>query len=305
MSGKEETAIPKAPDVAGVPRGNVVPFPRPPRLERSLGKIRLGFGRRGQGTAVADLFQFGCAKVLFPMVEPSVMREAVLLNTAGGLTDGDRLCADLSWGTGAWATVTTQAAERVYRSRAAPSRIETTLALDAGALALWLPQETILFDGARLERRTEAELDPAARMIACESLIFGRTAMGEVVRSGAITDTWRVTVGGRLIFADGFRLDGNVAAALDRPAVAGGARGIATVIYTGADAAQHVPALRGTDVPVGAQTTCSCLGHVLVARIVAQTGLGLRKALSEALTTLMRSVAGAGAPLLLPRVWMS
>jgi urease accessory protein len=272
-------------------------------LERSLGNIRLGFVRRGQATAVSDLFQSGCAKVLFPMIDPLLVREAVLLNTAGGLTDGDRLCTDVSWGAGARATITTQAAERIYRSRAAPSRIETSLSIAANALALWLPQETILFDGARLARRMAAELDPAARMIACESLIFGRTAMGEAVRNGAINDTWRVKIGGRLVFADSFRLDGDMAATLDRPAVAGGARGIATIIYAGADAAAHVPALRGTRVTEGARIACSCLGHVLVTRIVAQTGLDLRNALTEALTALMQGVAAAGAPLLLPKVW--
>lgn len=268
-----------------------------------MGNLRLGFVRREQATAVADLFQSGCARVLFPAFDPARPREAVFLNTAGGLTDGDRLCADLSWGAGACATVTTQAAERIYRSRAAPSRIEMSLNVAAKALALWLPQETILFDGARLLRRTEADLDPTARMIAFESLVFGRAAMGEALRSGAIHDSWRVRIGGRLVFADGFRLDGDMAAALDRAAVAGGARAIATILYVGPDAASHVPALRGASLSRKAQFACSCLGQVLVIRIVAQAGLDLRKALIEILTGLMRGVATAGAAPALPRAW--
>lgn len=276
----------------------------PPDLERARGAARIGFARRGAATVVADLFQSGCAKIRLPRQAPGTWREAVLINTAGGLTDGDRLSSGVQWARGARAVVTSPAAERIYRSRHAPARIETALAVGPAATALWLPQETILFDGANLARKTEIEIDPSARMIACESLIFGRTAMGEAVRSGAVVDAWRIRNAGQLVFADTFRLSGDMESTLDRPAVGAGARALATVIYAGSDAEARVATLRDLAVEVGpTRVASSCRGPVVATRILADSGMAARLALSAVLTALMESVAEAAGARLLPRIW--
>ena len=279
----------------------VIPFPRPPKLERARGTAWIAFRRRDTETTVADLFQSGCAKVCLPRPAPGTRREAVLVNTAGGLTDDDQLWSTVFWDRGAWAAVTTQAAERIYRSRAAPARVESRLTVGPAATALWLPQETILFDGARLSRKTEVKLDRSARLIACESLVVGRAAMGETVRSGAIDDAWQIRIAGRLVFADRFRLAGDIAGQLERPAIGAGARALATVIFAGPDAAQRLEALRGLPIDApSARVAASCRGSVLIARILANDGPALRHALQASLEALIGQLDPAAG---LPRVW--
>ena len=101
--------------------------------------------------------------------------EAVLLNTSGGLTDGDTLSNEISWRAGTRATVTTQAAERIYRA-ATPdvARVATRIRIEDDCLACWLPQETIVFDGARLARTLEIDMQSSSRLVALESIVFGR-----------------------------------------------------------------------------------------------------------------------------------
>jgi urease accessory protein len=287
------------------PGARVIPFPATPaKLERARGTARIAFARREAETWVADLYQFGCSKIGLPRQEPGQWREAVLINSAGGLTDGDRIWSRIRWEAGASAVVTSQAAERIYRSRQAAARIDSDLIVGPQATALWLPQETILFDGGRLARRTEVDLDPSARLIACESLVFGRTAMGEVVRDGGVTDIWRVRRGGRPLFADSFRLDGDLAAALDRPAVGGGARALATVLYAGPDADARIGLLRSLrPIDPATRMASSCLGGLVVTRILAATGAAVRQTLVGVLTALLGALGDATDDRRLPRVW--
>jgi urease accessory protein len=169
---------------------------------------------------------------------------------------------------------------------------------------LWLPQETIFFDGASLVRETEVALDPSARLVACESVIFGRAAMGETVRAGAIVESWRIRVAGRLVFADSLRLSGDIAGTLDRPAVGGGARALATVIYAGAGADERIELLRAAALGFdSARVASSCLGPVVVTRIMANTGQAARRALSAVLSALIGSLSDDAIWNRLPRVW--
>ena len=284
-----------------------------PALERSRGEVRLAFARRAGATALADLYQSGCAKARLPRPEPGAACEAVLVNTAGGLTDGDRLSTEVTWSAASTAIVSSQAAERIYRCRAGAARVSATLRADDDALAIWLPQETILFDGGRLLRRTEVDLSPRARMLACESLVFGRHAMGESVRAGAVFDAWRVRCGGRLVFADTLRLDGDIAENLQRPAVAAGAGALASVIYAGQRGDRLVDALRracgaGDGAHAGARgsscVSCSDLNPVVLVRILAADGQALRRRLVAVLCRAIEWIAEGSPRLRLPRVWL-
>jgi urease accessory protein len=282
-----------------LPEATFSPPPDPPALERSRGELKLGFARRGAATGVSELFQSGCAKARLLRQTDSGFREAIVLNTAGGLTDGDRFACDVAWGPGAEAMVTSQAAERIYRSRGAAADLETRLTVAAGARAVWAPQETILFDGGRYRRRTEIEVEEGGEIVACESVVFGRTAMGETVRSGGLEDRWRVRIDGRLRYADGFSLDGDVASALARRAIVGGAVASAAVLYVGeqATALRDLvrPLLERADVVAGATTR---LG-VTVIRLLARAATALRSALEAVLEALVGAL-GARA---LPRAW--
>ena len=126
--------------------------------------------------------------------------------------------------------LTTTAAEKIYRSDGPVSRIENRVTLGAGARLAWLPQETILFDRARVRRRFEADLAPGAALLAVEIVAFGRAARGERITAGLLADAWRVRRAGRLVYADSFVLEGPISDLLARPAIGGGARACATLL---------------------------------------------------------------------------
>ncbi|MGH6961641.1 MAG: urease accessory protein UreD, partial [Dongiaceae bacterium] len=213
-------------------------------MQRTTGHLRLGFRSVDSRTTLSTLFQQGAAKARFPKVPLSLPPEAVIINTAGGLTGGDRLSVEIGLEPGAAATVTTQACERIYRSAAGAAAVETMLRLESGAELDWLPQETILFDRGRLVRRIAIDIAAAASLLAAESVVFGRTARGESVEEGLWSDRWRIRRDGRVIFADGISLKGPIAKILARPAVLAGARAFATIVYVAADAAALLNGLR-------------------------------------------------------------
>lgn len=228
--------------------------------------------------------------------------EAVLLNTAGGLADGDTLTTEVRWRRETRATVTTQAAERVYRAASDDvARVSTRITIDDDSVACWLPQETIVFDGARLARTLEIDMTSASCLVALESTVFGRRAMGETISHGRVSDRWRVLIDGRLAFLDGFLVDdqriGHVGEYLDRGPVANTAHCVATVVVAGicsdmiADAGKLVAS---ADCTIGA----SRLGGVGILRILAGDSRAMRR-------TLGRVVASLGEVLdfELPRVW--
>ncbi len=289
--------------IASPPTADVPLLP----LERSRGRAAIAFRRRGGATVLDGLFQQGCSKVRLPGARPPAPPEAVLINTAGGMTDGDRLDTEVRWRPGTSATITTQAAERIYRSRGGAATVDTHLIVEAGATACWLPQESILFDGGRLARRLTADLAPGSRLLAVESLVIGRPAMAERVRSGAVSDVWKVRVDGALVFADHWRLedaDSDLESLLARPGVAGGAGALATVVVVAEDAGDHLDVLRRRLAALGCTAGASDLGGLLVVRLLAVDGRRLRSALGELIVLLQSRTPGAtGGSAGLPRVW--
>lgn len=265
-------------------------------LPRTEGSLRLAVRRRDKETALDVLHQAGAARARFPKPAPGEVPEAVLLNTAGGLTGGDRFEVSLTVGAGAALTATTAAAEKIYRARdedAAMMRV--ALAAEAGSDLAWLPQPTILFDRAKLDRRTEVELAADARFLAVEVLIFGRAAMGEDVEQGSCRDAWRVRRDGKLVFADSFLAGGAIATVLDRPAVLNGARATAMILYVGADVTARLEAARALCQRAKGTMGVSSWNGLLAARAYAGDGQTLQGDIVPLLELL------AGRPL--PRVW--
>ena len=265
-------------------------------LPRTEGAIRLGLTRRGERSHIDVLHQRGAARVRFPRAAAAGGIEAVLVNTAGGLTGGDRMEVDVALSAGSEATLTSAAAEKIYRARdEQPAIVLVNLTLAAGARLCWVPQPTIVFNGARLDRRTEVWLGRDGCLLATELIVFGRAAMGEEVVRGAVRDVWRVRREGALIFAETFRLEGAIAAALQRKATLAGARAMALLVYVAPDAANR----RGE-----AQERVQRIAGVAGAS--AWNGLLVVRALAEDASTLQRDVAAliewlSARPL--PRVW--
>lgn len=268
----------------------------PVRMERATGHVRVSFKPGIGGTRLDTLWQEGTAKARFPNVAPGEPPEAVLLNTGGGMTGGDVYTAEVTLAAGTAAVTTTQANEKVYRAMTAdPARVRNSVRLAPGAELHWLPQETIVFDGGRLERRFEADLATDSRLLAVEAVVFGRTAHGETVRTGRVFDGFRIRRDGRLVLADALSLDGDVAGTLAGRAVAGGGAALGTVLYVAPDAEDRVDGAREALASSAGEAGVSAWNGCLVARFVSPDGRALRRDIVTLLGHMRQRT--------LPRVW--
>jgi urease accessory protein len=238
-------------------------------------------------------FQESAAKIRIPQSYDDRM-EAVLINTSGGLTGGDRIEWQAEAGPGTHLTVTTQACERVYKSSGGHAEVNTTLKVGAGATLHWLPQETILFNQGALTRRLDVDLDDSARFIGLEAVLLGRKAMGERVETGLFRDRWRIRRAGRLIHAEDLKLSDAIADLSLKPAVLDGNLAFVTLLYCGPEAEALLPRLRAL---LGeAMAGASYWNDKLILRLVASEGFELRKLLIPAISLLRN-----GEPP--PKVW--
>ena len=199
-----------------------------PRLQRASGESRVAFTVRDGETRLADLYQRDPCRVLFPDPEPGEPPQAILLTTSGGVAGGDCLRMAVAVGPGGHAAAATQAAEKIYRAAPGsdPCRIDVAITAGAGATLDWLPQETIVFQGSLLKRKTVADVAPGAALLACEMVVLGRAASGERFVSGLLLDSWAVRRNGRLVWTDTLRVEGETPGG----AGFGAANALATVI---------------------------------------------------------------------------
>lgn len=231
----------------------------------------------------------------FPSPETSGL-SAVLINTAGGVAGGDRFAVSITAGERSSLTVTTAAAEKVYRSHGPAATIGVTLKAEAGAHLAWLPQETILFDRARLFRRIDIDLHEQASLLLAEIVVFGRTAMNERMTQGAYCDRWRLRRGGRLIFAETFRLEGDIGTKLMQPAIGNGGAAIATVLIVPGDQ-QMVDRIREASSAFAGEVGVSAWNGFALARFCAKDSAHLR---GDVMKVLAQVDAAA-----LPRLWLN
>jgi len=274
-----------------------------PALERADGGVRLRLGLRDGRTRIEQLYQRAPLRILFPDVPVDQPAQAVLINTAGGIVGGDRLSTEIEAGPDTVMTATTQAAEKVYRALDAPARVLTRIAVAAGAWFEWLPQETILFDGARLDRRLDFELEPGASLLAAETILFGRAARGEQMRHGQLLDSWAVRRGGRLVWADRLRLDGDIRAALARPFGFNRAVGMTTLLHAGPRAASFLPRAREIAAAQTAAGAATLVNGILLIRFLDPDGARLRESAASAAMRLRHEITGLSPTP--PRVWRS
>ena len=263
---------------------------------RAVGQIALAVDVVHDASRRRRVHEAGSLRVRFPNAERPDTLDAVMVNTAGGMTGGDKFCVNVTVGPGAGLVVTTAAAEKIYRSLGPETEIAVKLDVGRDARLAWLPQETILFDQVRLRRSIDVALVSGAQLLLAEAIVFGRAAMGEVVQEGKLTDRWRVKLDGVLVFAETLRLDGMIAKHMARSAVAAGSVAIATILKIPGDdgdvAAVH--ALAGS---VGGEAAASAWNGQVVVRLVAPDSAVLRRDLMAVLTALNS--------LPLPRLWLN
>lgn len=258
---------------------------------RATGRIDLTVGTDGQCTRRNRILEDGSLRMRFPNAAPGLM-EAVLINTGGGMTGGDTFSLNISLEAGANLLAGTAAAEKIYRTTGPDATIALAINAGAGSQCLWLPQETILFDRARLSRSIDIDLAADASLVVAEAIVFGRSAMGEAISEGRLIDRWRVRRGGRLVFAESVRLDGAIEHKLAQTAVAAGAVAIATLLVVPGDEAR-IAAARGAQFT--GEVGLSAWNGIAVARLCARDGATLRH-------DLVALLAALGVPL--PRLWL-
>lgn len=267
-----------------------------PRRQRAHGQVTFETNVLDGATRPVRIAESGPSRVRLPNVAGQGL-EAVIMNTGGGIACGDRFDIAVKAGSGSDLVMTTPAAERCYRSDGPIAAIDVSLQVASGASLAWLPQETLLYNEARLRRRFDAHLAEDARLSMFECAVFGRAAKGEIVETGLFEDRWRICRGGRLIYADTLKLDGPIAALLERPAIAKGARALATFLHIAPDAETRLDEARDllADAPCTAVASSWC--GLLAVRFLAPEIAALRTAAINFLTRFR------GAPL--PRVWHS
>lgn len=259
---------------------------------RAVGSVSFAVKQVAGKTRRAEVHEAGSLRVRCPG-SPAAELEAVIINTAGGIAGGDRFDLDIAAGQGTRLVVTTAAAEKVYRTLGPDSEVSVKLDVASGATLAWLPQETILFDRARLSRSIDVSLVSDARLFLAEAIVFGRAGMGEMVEEGALTDRWRVRRGGKLIYAEGVRLDGAIAVRLAESAVARRGIAVATVLIVPGDD-EVVEKVRMLQDQFAGEVGASSWNGIATVRLCAADGAALRHDLLHVMT----AVRGK-----LPRIW--
>jgi urease accessory protein len=241
------------------------------------------------------LHESGSLRVRFPSPEADGL-SAVFVNTAGGVAGGDRFDIEITAGEGARLAVTTAAAEKVYRAEGPAAQLNIALKAAAGSHLAWLPQETILFDRARVSRRIDIDLADGASLLFCEIVVFGRSAMGERMRHGEFVDRWRMRRGGRLVFAENIRLDGDIGEKLSKSAIAKGGVAIGSALIVPGDEAL-LARIRELSDTFGGEVGISSWNGFAMARFCAQDAARLRAD--------MMAVLGRVSGVVLPRLWLN
>jgi len=276
-----------------------------PRLQRANGALTLRFAadeNGGGATRLADLYQSDPCRALLPSPDPGEPITAVLITTAGGLTGGDRLKLSVSVDAHAAALCTPQAAEKIYRSPDdSVAALDLSLEIAANAALEWLPQEMILFDGARLHRRIAVSLTADSRLLAGDITVFGRVARGERFATGSLFDRWQVRRDGRLLWTDATRLEGDTLASVDHPAGFAGATAQALILCQAPEAAAARDRLRElSGHEAGCHWGATVIDGLLLVRLLDTDAARLRRQFAR-LWSALRPALGLRPTM--PRLW--
>jgi len=270
--------------------------------QRVRGRAEVGLCRRDGRTRLAHLYQHDPLRVMFPYPAFGDPLTVVPVTTSGGLVGGDVLDVDIALAPGAEALIVPQAAEKIYRSAGADCRVHVALRAEAGARLEWLPQETILFDGARLRRETTIDATAGARVLAGEILVLGRLARRERLTYGLVRESWTVRRDGRPVWSDALHLDGDIGATTRRAAVLGGAGAFATAVYVADDAPAELAAARQRlGQRDGVRSAATAVNGVLVLRWIAADPAALRASFAEFWRAFRAHLFAR--PAALPRLW--
>jgi len=270
-------------------------------LQRASGVGRVVLAGSAAGTRLVEEYQKFPVRVMFPAIAGRSAKEAVIVNSSGGVAGGDRLEFEVVALDNAEVAVTSQAAEKIYRAIDEPARISTQLRAYGNAKLAWLPQETIIFDQARVRRRTEIDIYEQSELMALEWLVLGRAAYGEEISGGLISESWRIRLDGRLIWADDFHVEGDTFAQLHRKALLSKFKAMATLIYHGPDVDKRLQIMRSIAMSLQCQCVATAVGSLIIVRAAAVTSFELRKGLRSLIERFGAELAPG--PFAVPKMW--
>ena len=266
------------------------------QLQRSHGAARLAFANRDNRNSIVERYASAPVRILTPSIQGGIP-EAVLANTSGGIAGGDTSHIDILVAQNSQALVTGQAAEKIYRSIDMPASIRTVIKIEDGSTLEYLPQESILFDGAKLNRAVNISLGARSCLLLSEMFVLGRWAMNEDFIRGIFLDRWSIDVAGQPIWREGLRIEGGLFSLSSSLGFAN-ARALATIFYAGANAAEVLGLARDVIGPMGGATI---VRGMLVVRMLGNEAGMLKQQLSEIISIIR--AAALGRPAEVPRVW--
>lgn len=271
-------------------------------LARSEGVVEITFRKSDGISALSHMYQSGCGRVRFPSVDNNLAPEAVLINTSGGLTGGDRMTYKVIAEKNSSLTVTGQAAEKIYKSVGPDVHVTSDIFVEAGAILEWLPQETIIFNNARLNRVNRVNLQKGANFIGVEATVLGRLAHKEIVRDFALIDGWEISLDGDLIWYDRFRFDGDLQDVKARSALLDGAQAFATLISYAPEGSGLLDMIREAAEEMNTKIGASEIEPgFIITRLLDEDPYGLRKSLKKLISLIRSEISDADVPM--PTVW--
>jgi urease accessory protein len=228
--------------------------------------LELEFRREATRTVLSTRRHTGPLRVQKPLYpEGADVCQAIVLHPPGGIVGGDSLAIDVEVCAGAHAQLTTPGAAKWYRSAGPVARADTTLRVAAGGILEWLPQEAMLFDGARASIALRVDVAPGARFLGWDVTCLGRTASGERFTSGALRQNLELRRADALLYCERAAIDGD-SRALQSGAMLGGAPVFGTLLAAGAAMPDSVLAACRAVAAASGDGTVTRLPDVLVAR---------------------------------------
>ena len=264
-------------------------------------RLDLSFERDASRTVLADRRHLGplrVQKALYP--EGPEVCQAIIVHPPAGIVGGDRLAIAIDVGARAHAQITTPGAAKWYRSAGVDAVASTKLAVGNGSVLEWLPQESLLFDGARAAITLRIDLAADARFVGWDIVGLGRTASGERFASGRLHQTVELCHEGALVWCERAVLEGE-SAALQSGAVLAGAPVFGTMIVAGArrrrrlagDVPRHCAHVRGASI--------TRMPHGSIARYRGDSATAARACFALQWNALRPALVGRAA--VSPRIW--
>lgn len=235
-------------------------------------------------------------KPLYP--EGDEVCHAIVVHPPGGIAGGDELILRVKTEKSSAALITTPGAAKWYRSAGPLAR--QSLAFDVAGTLEWLPQETIVFDGARAELDCEVNLDARAAFIGWDIVCLGRTGSGERFARGSYRFRARVRREGRLLWQERGLVRGG-ARLLDSPAGLAGKPVFGTFFSSALNLNQDLLNEARIIVPDEGEGAVTLLPGILLARYLGDSTETAKRYFISLWSLLRPALCGRAA--IEPRIW--